>query len=206
MEGNIKITYEDIQKANKLINTTDIKGKEYAEVNQRIKAFRSVYPVGTIETEILSNTNGVCVIKATVKDEVGKILATGHAYEVEGSSFINKTSYLENSETSAIGRALGMCGFGIDTSVASADEVMNAQMNQDTSRSRGTNTAKASADTELIDLAKVNSVKAILKEKGISEKTILENYKLKKLEDMTTNQYINCIHRLRNTPKAGAGK
>lgn len=206
MEGNIKITYEDIQKANKLINTTDIKGKEYAEVNQRIKAFRSVYPVGTIETEILSNTNGVCVIKATVKDEAGKILATGHAYEVEGSSFINKTSYLENSETSAIGRALGMCGFGIDTSVASADEVMNAQMNQDTGRSRGTNSAKASADTELIDLAKVNSVKAILKEKGISEKTILENYKLKKLEDMTTNQYINCMSRLRNTPKAGAGK
>lgn len=206
MEGNIKITYEDIQKANKLINTTDIKGKEYAEVNQRIKAFRSVYPVGTIETEILSNTNGVCVIKATVKDEAGKILATGHAYEVEGSSFINKTSYLENSETSAIGRALGMCGFGIDTSVASADEVLNAQMNQNTSRNKGSNTAKASVDTELIDLAKVNSVKAILKEKGISEKTILENYKLKKLEDMTTDQYINCMNRLRNTPKAGAGK
>ena len=33
------------------------------------------------------------------------LVATGHAYEKEGSSFINKTSYIENCETSAIGRA-----------------------------------------------------------------------------------------------------
>ena len=45
-----KITYEDIQKANETIKTTDIKGKEYAEVNQRIKAFRMLYPQGVIET------------------------------------------------------------------------------------------------------------------------------------------------------------
>ena len=43
MEEN-KITFEDIQKANETIKTTDIKGKDYAEVNQRIKAYRMVYP------------------------------------------------------------------------------------------------------------------------------------------------------------------
>ena len=42
------ITYEDLQKANALIQTTDVKGKEYAEVPQRVKAFRSLYPQGTI--------------------------------------------------------------------------------------------------------------------------------------------------------------
>lgn len=124
------MTYEEIKKANASIQTTDIKGKDYAEVNQRIKAFRMVKPNGTIETEILSLDKGVCLMKATVKDEGGRVLGIGHAYEKEDSSFINKTSYIENCETSAVGRALGMCGFGIDTSVASYEEVANAIENQ----------------------------------------------------------------------------
>ena len=122
-------TYEEIKKANEAIQTTDIKGKEYAEVNQRIKAFRMVYPCGFIITEMVSNENGICVFKATIGDD-DEILATGYAYEKEGSTFINRTSYIENCETSAVGRALGMAGFGIDTSVASAEEVQNAMLNQ----------------------------------------------------------------------------
>ena len=122
--------YLDLAIANETIKTTDIKGKEYAEVNQRIKAFRMVYPQGTIETEMVSNENGVAVFKASVYDESGYLIATGTAYEKEDSSFINKTSYIENCETSAVGRALGMAGFGIDVSVASAEEVQNAINNQ----------------------------------------------------------------------------
>lgn len=128
------ITYEQIKKANDSIITTDIKGKEYAEVNQRIKAFRMVYPTGQILTEMISNENGVCVFRASVgycDEENGLIiLGTGTAYEKENSTFINKTSYIENCETSAVGRALGMAGFGIDTSVASYEEVQNAINNQ----------------------------------------------------------------------------
>ena len=123
------ITYEDIKKANALIQTTDVKGKEYAEVPQRVKAFRSIYPMGTISTEIVSLENGVCVMHATVAND-GVILGEGTAYEKEGSSFINKTSYIENCETSAVGRALGFAGFGIDASIASAEEVLNAQKQQ----------------------------------------------------------------------------
>ena len=59
------ITFEQIQKANESIKTTDIKGKDYAEVNQRIKAFRMVYPTGAILTQMVSNENGVCVFTAT---------------------------------------------------------------------------------------------------------------------------------------------
>ena len=149
MENKI-ITFEDIQKANESIITTDIKGKDYAEVNQRIKAFRMVYPTGYIITNMEKNENGICVFKAQVgyykdhntisDDEKGNkyqdtycekiVLATGTAYEKENSTFINKTSYIENCETSAVGRALGMCGFGINTSVASAEEVLNAINNQ----------------------------------------------------------------------------
>ena len=141
-----EITFDDIQKANETIRTTDIKGKEYAEVNQRIKAFRMIYPEGTIETELVSNSDGICIFKAWVYakkvwvNEEGEdpgywkysqLLGTGTAYEKENSSFINKTSYIENCETSAVGRALGMAGFGIDTSVASFEEVANAVQQQE---------------------------------------------------------------------------
>ena len=127
------ISFEDIKKANETIKTTDIKGKEYAEVNQRIKAFRMVYPQGTIETALIKCENGMCIMRAEVmiKEENGmKVLGTGTAYEKENSSFINKTSYIENCETSAVGRALGMAGFGIDTSIASYEDVANAMQRQ----------------------------------------------------------------------------
>ena len=112
----------NIQKVNKDLKTTNIKGKEYVEVNQRIKGFRQLYPEGSILTEIISLENDFVVMKATVLVN-GEIIGTGHAFEKESSSYINKTSYIENCETSAVGRALGMCGIGIDTSVASAEEV-----------------------------------------------------------------------------------
>jgi hypothetical protein len=106
--------------------------KEYVEVHERIRGFREMYPTGSIMTEILTHQDGVVLFKAVVVVD-GQIVATGHAYEKEGSTFINKTSYVENCETSAIGRALGAFGIGIDTSVASAEEVANAikQQGQD---------------------------------------------------------------------------
>jgi hypothetical protein len=125
------IGFEQIKKANESIKTTDIKGKDYAEVNQRIKAFRMCYPNGSITTEIVSLADGIVTIKATVANGEGEILATGYAQEKESSSYINKTSYIENCETSAVGRALGFCGFGIDTSVASYEEEANAIANQE---------------------------------------------------------------------------
>lgn len=130
------MTYNELVKVNSEIKTTDIKGKNYAEVNERIKAFRKLYPNGTISTEIVSHENGVVIIKAIATDENGSILGTGHAYEKEGSTFINKTSYIENAETSAVGRCLGMVGIGIDTSVASYEEVANAIEQQNDKKSK----------------------------------------------------------------------
>ena len=125
------ITFEEIKKANEALQTTDVKGKPYIEVNQRIKAFRMCYPNGSISTEIISLADGIVTMRAIVCNEEGQILGTGTAQEKETSSYINKTSYIENCETSAVGRALGMCGFGIDTSIASAEEVQNAIHNQE---------------------------------------------------------------------------
>lgn len=115
--------YIQLQEVNNSLKTTDIKGKAYTEVNQRILGFRQLYPNGTIETKILSNENGICVMESIIKDEEGKTLAIGHAFEQQGASYINKTSYIENCETSAIGRALGVLGIGAETSIASKEEI-----------------------------------------------------------------------------------
>lgn len=116
----------DILHANDTIRTMDIKGKDYAEVNQRVKAFRLVHPLGSIETSIVSINNGTIVMKACIYTKDKDLLATGYAYEKEDSSLVNKTSFIENCETSAVGRALGMCGYGIDTALASFEEVKSA--------------------------------------------------------------------------------
>lgn len=125
------LTKENLQAANELIKTVSIKGKEYAQVPERVRAFRTICPGGQITTEIISLENGVVTMKATIIDESGRIISTGLAQEKETSSFINKTSFIENCETSAVGRALGFAGIGIDGSMASAEELVNAITNQD---------------------------------------------------------------------------
>lgn len=115
------------------MKTVKIKNNEYVLVNERLKYFRSEerFKDYSLESEVIELANGVITIKAIIKDGNGVIKATGLAQEKESSSFINKTSFVENCETSAWGRALGNLGIGIDTSVASADEVINAINNQE---------------------------------------------------------------------------
>lgn len=119
------------------MKTVNIKGKEYVEVNERVKYFRNSedYKGWRIQTCMLGNDNGVCVFKAEIVDNCGAVIASGHAYEREDSTDINKTSYIENCETSAVGRALGFLGIGIDISIASGDEVRNAVANQKSEKS-----------------------------------------------------------------------
>jgi len=107
-----------------------IQGKDYITVNERVKQFRKLHPQGQILTQIMANADGQILFQAKIIVD-GVLVATGHAKEIEGSTFINKTSALENSETSAVGRALGMYGIGIDTSLASAEEVGNAVKQQE---------------------------------------------------------------------------
>ena len=108
------------------LKITNIQGKAYVEVNERLKYFRSQYPGYSLISEVVEATETTILIKATVFDDKQNPVATGIAQEVKGSSFINKTSYVENCETSAWGRALGNFGIGIDEAVASYNEVANA--------------------------------------------------------------------------------
>jgi len=131
------------------MKTIDIKGKDYVTVNERIKYFREnfagysmlsevvffneskiVETETTKEGKTLKGKDAEVLIKACIINPEGKPVAQGLAYEKEGSTFINKTSFVENCETSAWGRALANFGIGIDSNVSSADEVVNSINNK----------------------------------------------------------------------------
>lgn len=124
--------------------TTNIKGKPYVEVNEKIKFFRMEpkYKGWAMITRILEHQDKAVLMQATIYDEKGSEMATGYARERDGDGFINKTSYIENCETSAWGRALSNLGIGIDTSIASSEEVQNAIMQQEAGKIKDSNKKK----------------------------------------------------------------
>lgn len=103
----------------------NIRGKEYQTVALRVKTFRDSFPQFALTTAIIDRDDECVVVQASIADDKGFVLATGHAEEYRAATQINKTSALENAETSAIGRALAAFGFG-GTEFATANEVANA--------------------------------------------------------------------------------
>ena len=174
-----KITFSDIKTANEAIMTIDVKGKDYSAVNERIKAFRMNHPLGSIATNIEKLENGVVVMSCEVRDENEKLLGKAYAYEKEGSTFINKTSYIENCCTSCTGRALGYAGYGIDLSVCSAEEVQNAIAQQN---------EKLEDKTPLI-----TRMHELIIEKELELDIILKKVGVKRDIDMTIEQLKNTI-------------
>ena len=114
------------------MKTINIKGKEYITVNERLIYFRSKeeFKGFGIKEDIVSIDDTEGIFKVTIYDSTGEPIVSAHAQEYRDSSYINKTSFVENGFTSALGRALGYLGIGIDTSIASANEVQNAVTNQ----------------------------------------------------------------------------
>lgn len=191
----MSITWEKLVKVNKAIKPVDIKGKDYAQVNDRIKAFRELCPNGTITTDIIELANGVVTMKATVYDEEGKILGTGLAQEKESSSYINKTSYIENCETSAVGRALGFAGIGVDGSMCSAEELVNAITNQNKEPEKKQKTQSGDPLLAKIDAGQKKQILAEMKRTGVELSVILTPYGFKTLDEMTVAGFNATMHK-----------
>lgn len=108
----------------------DIKGKKYILVSDRIIYFNDTYPQGSIETRLVSAPDAeMVVVKAKVTPDTEKPTRyfTGYSQAKWNDGYINKTSALENCETSAVGRALAMMGIGVIDSIASVDEINKAE-------------------------------------------------------------------------------
>ena len=185
------VEYDQIERVNGLLKKTDIKGKDYIEVNQRIKGFKMLYPEGFIHTQLVSMADGICVMTAEVgyyENGEKRIIGTGTAYEKESSTFINKTSYVENCETSAVGRALGMAGIGIDTSVASAEEVTNAINNQEQIKEAE---KQEKIRKEKIKDVHVKALESKCENDGVAPGFICDLYKVKTFKDLTNEMFRN---------------
>jgi len=155
--------------------TTNIKGKEYVEVNERIKFFRleDKYKGWSLSTEMVHLDENSCVIRATICNADGMVISSGFAQEDKSSSYINKTSYVENCETSAWGRALANLGIGIDTSIASSNEVAIAIAKQNsTPKNEPTKSLK-----ELTEDVEARMIEAVKDGKADAVKNALEGYK-----------------------------
>lgn len=164
---------------NKAIN---IKGKSYVTVAERVLFFGEEYPNGYITTELLSlSTHEQLYVKATVIPDVSQPqrFFTGHAQEVVGDgNLVNKTSALENAETSAVGRALALMGIGVIESIASVDEITKA-----TNREAG---GKKASDKQ------VNYIYELLQGLNTSAEEYEEQIGLK-LTNLTSAQASKCI-------------
>ena len=198
-------------KTNRL-KTVNIKGKDYVMVNERIKELKRLYPDYSIVTEIEHLEDKMCVIKATILDAEGNPKATGHAYEREGSTPINRTSFIENAETSAVGRAIGFMNIGIDTSICSAEELAIAISQQETPEQiaerklngeavelpTGEDFAKAmkSASSQQITM-----IKTICERIGQPMDNICKKYKVKELGDLSPEQATEIIEKLKEAKK-----
>lgn len=198
-------------KTNKL-KTVNIKGKDYVMVNERIKELKRLYPDYSIVTEIEHLEDKMCVVKAMILDADGNPKATGHAYEREGSTPINRTSFIENAETSAVGRAIGFMNIGIDTSICSAEELAIAISQQETPEQiaerklngeavelpTGEDFAKAmkSASSQQITM-----IKTICERIGQPMDNICKKYKVKELGDLSPEQATEIIEKLKEAKK-----
>ena len=173
----MEVTFEQIAQANRSLKLTPVRGKDYVEVNQRVKGFRQIYPTGWIMTNMERETDGFVIFKARCgyKDEkTGQMvtLAEGTAFEERTSSPINRTSYIENCETSAVGRCLGFAGFGIDTAVCSADEMKGVvEIEKDQMRDDGYDPdAKVKPDTAkfIVNVMPADRLKKMLDHYGVN--------------------------------------
>lgn len=121
---------DDKQLKDKAVN---IKGKSYVLVSDRVLYFNEAYPNGCIWTSY-KREGDTYEFMATVvpdTDKPGRRF-TGHSQATIGDGIVNKTAAMENSETSAVGRALAMLGIGVIESIASADEMNKAVGSQGT--------------------------------------------------------------------------
>lgn len=174
------------------MKTINIKGKEYVTVNERLKEFRNNFKDYSLVTEIVELGTDFATVKAAIIDNNGITRATGLAREVVAKSPINKYAFLENCETSAMGRALGNFGIGIDDAICTAEELL-VKMSQE-EKPEKSDFAKEAA------VAKAAQTKAINKaiaagassyEQPKPQKPLSERYEasLKWLKEQTPETY-----------------
>ena len=128
--SNLEQAMQDVNNLNRTEGVTQRGGKKYTMVSVRVEAFRKAFGMDYgIETDIISYNGDNVIAKAVIKNKDGMIIGSGYAEEIRGSSNVNKTSAVENCETSAVGRALASIGLH-GGQYASINEIEQAQQKE----------------------------------------------------------------------------
>ena len=183
----------------------DIHGKQYKTVVLRVNEFRDICNIKDgwgIDTCIIEMTDKWACVKASITNPAGKVVGTGHGVEFwEGSNKINKTSALENAETSAVGRALAAIGLGGEE-YASADEVINAIKTQNIMEEKKEDVVPEidpffTVEREVAEEAVTKNIKDIVAKVGeekyrIWHSRMMNNwYRAEKIGDLTVDQLVD---------------
>ena len=195
--------FSKVQDLNKNLKYTNIKGKNYITVNQRVLAFRELYPQGRITTEIvkLSNENGTTVVmKASVYDG-DALISTGHALETpDKNKNINQHSALENCETSAVGRALGLLGIGSTDSIASVEEVQPFAEIENSGSYAQQLAGIVQPEPDTITPEHLAAIERLYQ--GAQRTKLLEHFKLKSLDQMRDKDASALLSKIAQAQKA----
>ena len=193
----VKASYKQIEKANNEIAKLKLGAKGYAPTNERIIAYRKVYPTGRIETTVEEIREDYVRTRTVVTDEDDNIIASASASETNtGKNMVNKTSMLENCETSSVGRALGFAGFGADTAIASAEDM---ERNKERAKRHEIFTNMFIPDNDAKKIVKL-SIGELMRKMGVVKAhlgELVSEQLWTTLEEMSTNQLIKLESKLR---------
>lgn len=171
-------------------------GKRYTTVDQRLNIFRKHFGLYA-KTKVVIVENDVaycraeCIISFYLENNKGESewvgVANANAIEYRNKSQINAVSYVENAETSALGRALRFLGLFGETG-ASAEEV------EKVNKSKKENKSKAKEHSPKIKFETLKTIKSLIEDGYVKEDQILKSRQLKKLEDLTEDEAIEIIN------------
>jgi hypothetical protein len=141
---------------------------DYVDVATRVAQFYKQHPEGAIRSEVYFDDGKVVRVRGSVYRKVTDEhpSGVGHAEEVRGSGPVNKTSALENCETSAWGRALAAAGLEVRKGIASREEIEQAKAEENRQATTNGNVAEHLAAS--VDLSIVKGIREKLADSDIS--------------------------------------
>lgn len=143
---------------------------QYATVEERLEKFWNDHPEGAVITEIAHQEGDRVIFKAYIYFERGgELVATGYAEEIRDASPVNRTSFVENAETSAIGRGLANANYAMKKR-PSREEMEKAQRRQQKSNPPTTTTVVSNPDSELIAPAQRKTLANLTTDLGLNKK------------------------------------
>ena len=164
----------------------DIHGKKYVTVAERLRDFRNDYPNYSLISDLIEFDANYCVVKATIMNEEGRVIATGLDFEDRANSNINKVSFVQNAETSAWGRALANFGYGTEEAVTSAEELVNSVVNQN-----------PEVFSDKASDKQIAYLKTLLKKAGYGEDEYLASYGVTSFEELPKKDISLDINKLK---------